>query len=171
MMTSTNGKSPASSETVLKPKRRRLSVAEKIRILKAVDAAAPGKQDAVFAVKRSIRRKFQHGGADWSAAILIARSCISASGLRTNRRQPIAESPIWNAKFAACGDASSVRSRSGRFKKKRRGSWGWTPRAARPTTTTNRGSSRLVHGISDSTGVYRARRISRNALTPAKGRR
>ena len=48
MMTSTNGKSPASSETVLKPKRRRISVAEKIRILKAVDAAAPGKQGAVL---------------------------------------------------------------------------------------------------------------------------
>ncbi len=48
MMTSTTGKSPASSETVLKSKRRRISVAEKIRILKAVETAGPGKQGAVL---------------------------------------------------------------------------------------------------------------------------
>jgi len=48
MMTSTNGEPPTSSETVLKSKRRRISVAEKIRILKAVEAAAPGKQGAVL---------------------------------------------------------------------------------------------------------------------------
>lgn len=47
-MTSTNGKPPTSSETVLKSKRRRISVAEKIRILKALEAAAPGKQGAVL---------------------------------------------------------------------------------------------------------------------------
>lgn len=48
MMTSTNGKSPASAETVPKARRRQISVAEKIRILNAVDAAAHGKQGAVL---------------------------------------------------------------------------------------------------------------------------
>jgi transposase len=48
MMTTTNGKSPASPEIVLKPKRRRISVAEKLRILKAVEAALPGMQGAIL---------------------------------------------------------------------------------------------------------------------------
>ena len=48
MMTIFNGKSPGSTETVPKARRRQISVAEKIRILNAVDAAAHGKQGAVL---------------------------------------------------------------------------------------------------------------------------
>jgi transposase len=48
MMTTSNGKSPASPEIVLKPRRRRISVSEKLRILKAVEAAAPGKQGEIL---------------------------------------------------------------------------------------------------------------------------
>jgi transposase len=48
MSTSTNGTLPASPEIVLKPQRRRISLAEKLRILKAVDAAASGMQGSVL---------------------------------------------------------------------------------------------------------------------------
>ena len=71
MMTSTNGKPPTSSETVLKSKRRRISVAEKIRILKAFEAAAPGKQGAVLRRKgiyssqvSAWRRQLERGDLD-----------------------------------------------------------------------------------------------------------
>jgi hypothetical protein len=40
MSTSTNGTLPASPEIVLKPQRRRISLAEKLRILKAVGGSA-----------------------------------------------------------------------------------------------------------------------------------
>src|ERR1035438_9525722 len=48
MSTSTKGTLPASPEIVLKPQRRRISLAEKLRILKAVDAAASGMQGSVL---------------------------------------------------------------------------------------------------------------------------
>jgi transposase-like protein len=44
----TNGTLPASPEISLKPQRRRISLAEKLRILKAADDAAPGMQGSVL---------------------------------------------------------------------------------------------------------------------------
>lgn len=78
MMTSTDGKSPASSEIVLRPTRRRISTAEKLRILKAVEAAAPGTQGAIlrregiFSSQLAVwRKKLERG--DLDAANLRAR--------------------------------------------------------------------------------------------------
>lgn len=96
MMTSTNGKSPVSSETVLKSKRRHISVAEKIRILKAVKAAAPGHRASkaqFFVVKASIRRKCRRGDDSWNAAISIPRHCVNAFRSKTNRKPPTGVSP------------------------------------------------------------------------------
>ncbi len=91
MMTSTNGKSPASPETVLKPTRRRISVAEKIRIVKAVDAAAPGKQgavlrrEAVYSSQISTwRRQVERG--DLDAATLRKRVQLKDESKAADRR-------------------------------------------------------------------------------------
>jgi transposase len=91
MSASTNGTSPASSEIVLKPQRRRISLAEKLRILKAVDAAAPGMQgsvlrrEGIYSSQLSTwRRQLKRG--DLDAASLDARkerkAAAGASALR-----------------------------------------------------------------------------------------
>ena len=79
--TTTNGKAPeppASREIVLKPKRRRISLAEKLRILKAVEAAAPGMQGAILRREgiyssqlSTWRRQFERG--ELAAANVRAR--------------------------------------------------------------------------------------------------
>lgn len=91
MMTSTNGKSPVSSETVLKSKRRHISVAEKIRILKAVKAAAPGKQGAVLRREgvyssqvSTWRRQLERG--DLDPATLRKRAEIKDESKAADRR-------------------------------------------------------------------------------------
>jgi transposase len=79
MSITTNGTLPASAEIVLKPQRRRISLAEKLRILKAVDAAAPGMQGSVLRREgiyssqiSTWRRQLKRG--DLDAANLKARA-------------------------------------------------------------------------------------------------
>jgi transposase len=78
MSTSNNGTSPGSSEIVLKAQRRRISLPEKIRILAAVDAAAPGMQgsvlrrEGIYSSQLSTWRRQQKRG-DLDAANLNAR--------------------------------------------------------------------------------------------------
>ena len=91
MMTSTDGKSPTSSEIVLKPTRRRISSAEKLRILKAVEVAAPGTQGAIlrregiFSSQLATWRKQLERG-DLDAASLRAREQNKSDAKAAARR-------------------------------------------------------------------------------------
>src|SRR5450631_2202443 len=102
MSTSTNGTLPASPEIVLKPQRRRISVAEKLRILKDVDAAAPGMQgsvlrrEGIYSSQLSTwRRQLKRG--DLDAANLKARENRKANAGVAARR--IAELEAENRKL------------------------------------------------------------------------
>ena len=102
MMTSTNGNLPTTSETVLKSKRRYISLAEKIRMLKAVEAAAPGKQGAllrregIYSSQVSTwRRQLERGDLD-------PHHYVSAYRPRMNREPRSGISLSWNARTAPC---------------------------------------------------------------------
>jgi transposase len=102
MSTSTNGTLPASPEIVLKPQRRRISLAEKLRILKAVDAAAPGMQgsvlrrEGIYSSQLSTwRRQLKRG--DLDAANLKARAHRKANADVSAKR--IAELEAENRKL------------------------------------------------------------------------
>ena len=91
MMTTTNGKSPVSPEIVLKPRRRRISVAEKLRILKALEAAAPGKQgellrrEGIYSSQVSTWRQQLERG-DLDAANLRVREQSKGEAKAASRR-------------------------------------------------------------------------------------
>src|SRR5450631_1583551 len=137
MSTSTNGTLPASPEIVLKPQRRRISLAEKLRILKAVDAAAPGMQgsvlrrEGIYSSQLSTwRRQLKRG--DLDASNLKARAHRAANAEVSAKR--LAELEAENRKLrrhVACAELI------GEYKTKQRGSGGWTWGAARTTTKVN----------------------------------
>ena len=90
MMTDTNGTS-STSEIILRPTRRRISTSEKLRILKAVEAAAPGTQGAVlrregiFSSQLAVwRKKLERG--DLDTANLRAREQNKSEAKATARR-------------------------------------------------------------------------------------
>ncbi len=91
MMTINNGRAPSSPEIVLKAKRRRISTAEKIRILKAVEAAAPGTQGSILRREgiyssqlTTWRRQFERG--DLNAANERAREKRKTDAKAATRR-------------------------------------------------------------------------------------